>query len=150
MASLYCPFSRVDILCRLIICTQRITYSYTVTLIQTAYTLRWTFRKEMYLFVTTQRCQTKYLKLFCCKLVPFATWVNDTCGAPWIANISENFRKNLKRPYGTLRGLGRPILSMLFYICSMVYFYMFYPKSREEGNRTWRLCTAIFKSWQFM
>jgi hypothetical protein len=26
----------------------------------------------------------------------FATGVVDTCGAPWLANISANFRKNLK------------------------------------------------------
>ena len=27
----------------------------------------------------------------------FATGVLDTCGAPWLATISANFRKNSKR-----------------------------------------------------
>jgi hypothetical protein len=31
------------------------------------------------------------------KFVPFATSVNGTGGAPWDANISENFQKKLKR-----------------------------------------------------
>ncbi len=39
------------------------------------------------------------------RFFPFATGVNDTGGAPWVANISANFRKKLKQP-GILRGLG--------------------------------------------
>ncbi len=36
----------------------------------------------------------------------FATGVADTGGAPWLANISANFRKNLKRSKGNTLGLG--------------------------------------------
>jgi hypothetical protein len=35
----------------------------------------------------------------------FATGVVDTSGKPWAANISENFRKNSKRPYWYTQGL---------------------------------------------
>jgi hypothetical protein len=36
----------------------------------------------------------------------FATGVVDTGGALWLANISANFRKNLKRLSVIFRGLG--------------------------------------------
>jgi hypothetical protein len=36
----------------------------------------------------------------------FATGVVDTGGAPLLANISMNFRKNLKRSYWDTLGLG--------------------------------------------
>jgi hypothetical protein len=36
----------------------------------------------------------------------FATSVVDTGGAPWLANISANFRKNSKRFYWDTLGLG--------------------------------------------
>ncbi len=36
----------------------------------------------------------------------FATGVIDTGGAPWLANISANFRKNSKWPYCYFQGLG--------------------------------------------
>jgi hypothetical protein len=36
----------------------------------------------------------------------FATGVGDTGGAPWFANISVNFRKNLKRSLWDTLGLG--------------------------------------------
>ncbi len=36
----------------------------------------------------------------------FATGVIDTRGAPWLANISSNFRKNSKWPKCYLQGLG--------------------------------------------
>ncbi len=36
----------------------------------------------------------------------FATGVVDTGGAPLLANISENFRKNLKRSKRDTLGLG--------------------------------------------
>jgi hypothetical protein len=36
----------------------------------------------------------------------FATGVVDTGGAPWLANISENFRKNSKRFWWDTLGLG--------------------------------------------
>jgi hypothetical protein len=36
----------------------------------------------------------------------FATGVVDTGGTPRLANISANFRKKLKRPYGVIRSLG--------------------------------------------
>ncbi len=36
----------------------------------------------------------------------FATGVTDTGGAPWLANISKNFRKNLKWPLCYFQGLG--------------------------------------------
>jgi hypothetical protein len=35
-----------------------------------------------------------------------ATGVNDTRGAPWGADISENFRKKSKRPLWYTQGLG--------------------------------------------
>ncbi len=41
--------------------------------------------------------KTKYLKLFWLKIFSIAPSLNDTGGAPWAANISANFRKNLKR-----------------------------------------------------
>jgi hypothetical protein len=50
--------------------------------------------------------QTKYLKLLRLKFFPFATSVHDPDGASWAANISENFRKNSKRPYWIPQGLG--------------------------------------------
>ncbi len=40
------------------------------------------------------------------KKVEFATGVVDTGGAPWLANISANFRKNLKRSKWNTLGLG--------------------------------------------
>ncbi len=43
--------------------------------------------------------QTKYLKLFWLKIFLIG-------GAPWAADISENFIKNLNGPFGILRGLG--------------------------------------------
>jgi hypothetical protein len=36
----------------------------------------------------------------------FGTGVVDTGGAPWLANISVNFRKNLNDPHGILWGWG--------------------------------------------
>jgi hypothetical protein len=36
----------------------------------------------------------------------FATGVVDTGGAPWLANISANFRKNSKRSKWNTLGLG--------------------------------------------
>jgi hypothetical protein len=36
----------------------------------------------------------------------FATGVDDTGGAPWLANISANFRQNSKWPTVIFRGLG--------------------------------------------
>ncbi len=36
----------------------------------------------------------------------FAIGVIDTGGAPWLANISANFRKNSKWPYCYFQGLG--------------------------------------------
>ncbi len=36
----------------------------------------------------------------------FAPGVVDTGGAPWIMNISANFRKNMKWPYCYFQGLG--------------------------------------------
>ncbi len=36
----------------------------------------------------------------------FATGVVDTGGAPWLADISANFRKNSKRSYCNTLGLG--------------------------------------------
>ncbi len=54
---------------------------------------------------TTQRLK-KIILIFWLKLFPFATGVNNTGGAPWAANISKNFRKNLKRPRWRTQGLG--------------------------------------------
>ncbi len=60
-------------------------------------------KKKIYLYVksTIQGVQTKYLKLSCLKIFPFAT-----SGAPWAANISANFFKNSKRPWRDTQGFG--------------------------------------------
>ncbi len=71
--------------------------------------LKVNLKAKIYIYVnsTTQRCPNKIIFLFE-DFFPFAigVTVNDTGGAPWAANISANFRKNLKRPWWYTQGLG--------------------------------------------
>ncbi len=63
--------------------------------------LKKNLKAKIYIYVnsTTQRCPNKIIKIFLIEIfLPFATSVNDTGGASWAANISANFRKNLKWP----------------------------------------------------
>ncbi len=65
--------------------------------------LRVNVKKKMYLqYMLTRLLKgvLKKLAIFWLKIFLFATGVNPTCGAPWAANISANFRN------GILRGLG--------------------------------------------
>ncbi len=64
--------------------------------------LKMNLKNKIYVYSnsSTQRCpKKKYHKhLSDWRFFPFAISVNDTGGKPWAANISPNFRKNLKRP----------------------------------------------------
>ncbi len=60
--------------------------------------LKVNFQKNIYLYVnsTTQRCPNKIFKLFLIEdFFPFATHVNDTGGAPGVANISKKYQTAL-------------------------------------------------------
>ncbi len=71
-------------------------------------------KAKMYIYVysTFQRCPNKIIKIFLIEdffhLPPVSTTpvVNDTGGQPWAANISANFKKNLKRSKWDTLGLG--------------------------------------------
>ncbi len=62
--------------------------------------LKWTW-KNFFLYVNSfypKVSKRNHKKFSDWRFFPFATGVVDTGGKPWAANISENFRKNLKRP----------------------------------------------------
>ncbi len=54
---------------------------------------------------STQRCPNKILKTFLIEDCFICHWFNNMGGAPWAANISANFRKNLKRTWWDTQGL---------------------------------------------
>ncbi len=62
--------------------------------------LKKNLKERIYLYVnsTTQRCSNKIIKFFWLKIF-------SICHL-WTANISANFRKNLKRPCWNTQGLG--------------------------------------------
>ncbi len=105
MASLYCPFSRVDSLCRLNK-KKNITYSYTVTLIQTAYTLKWTLRKKMYLFVQPKGAKTKYLKLCLLKIFSICHLCQRHLWCTLSCDYLREFSKKFETALWDTEGLG--------------------------------------------
>ncbi len=63
--------------------------------------LKVNLKAKIYIYVnsTIQRCPNKIIKNFSDRrFFSFANGVNDNGSEPWSANISANFRKNLKRP----------------------------------------------------
>ncbi len=64
--------------------------------------LKVNLKTKIYIYVnsTTQRCLNKIIQIFAAwRFFLYAIGVVDTGGAPWVANISVNYWKNLKWPW---------------------------------------------------
>ncbi len=90
----------------------------------------------MYLYVSTQRCQTKYLKLFLLKTGSVCHLCQRHLWCTLNSEYLRKFSKKFETAVWDTEGLGQAhTVYAFFYIYSMVYFYMFYPKSREQGEQ---------------